>query len=261
MRKRNAERARMRGLLLFFILAFALAIPFWLKAPPLVGFAPAIAALIVGGPMLLVRAFDVHRLRDHVLALLLLPPALFASGALLMRFTAGTAPEIEPNVLLLFPVFFALALVQELGWTGYALERFPNRWAGVSAGMVLAAVWSVWSLVPLMQAGRPAHWVFYIAIAMMIFRVLMVWLYQNAGRSVVGAALLHAAWDASILAFPTAEPAYLLPFLAGALTLALLAQGPRLMPRSVKAHIPAHRGPARAPLRRARNLDRAAHRG
>lgn len=261
MRNRKAERARQRRLWLYFILVFALAVPFWIYAPALVGLAPALAGLLMAGPALLARAFDIDRLRDPAL-FILAPLALFAAAALLARLHDGAAPRIEPRALVLFPVFFVLAVAQELGWTGYALERFPNRWAGVSAGLVLASVWSVWSLAPLIETGNPPHWVFYTALAMMIFRVLMVWLYHNAGRSVVGMGLAAAVWNLGFLVFPSIAPAYLPPVLAGALTLALVAQGPRLLPRgSMKIDLAAHRDPAR-PLRgRARNLNRAAHRG
>ena len=57
-------------------------------------------------------------------------------------------------------------------------------------------------IVPLLQARRPAVWIAWWCLYAMAARVLTVWLYNNAGKSVFAAALFHTMLNLSWMLFP-----------------------------------------------------------
>ena len=60
------------------------------------------------------------------------------------------------------------------------------------AALVLGAVWAVWHVVPLVQIGRSAAWIAWWSLGTVGFRVILTWIYENAGRSVFAVAVVHA---------------------------------------------------------------------
>jgi membrane protease YdiL (CAAX protease family) len=156
---------------------------------------------------LLKRSFDYKRIRSktwYIPIALLMPAVLFLSYWL-MR--AMRMPLPEPNIpIIAVPVmllaFFIGALGEELGWTGYATEPIERRWNALVAGVVLGVVWAVWHIVPFEQAHRARAWILWHCLFTVALRVLLVWIYINAGRSVFGVALTHALANVSMFLFP-----------------------------------------------------------
>lgn len=91
---------------------------------------------------------------------------------------------------------------EELGWSGYLIERLPDRWNALAAGIVVGLVWAAWHFVPLVQADRSLAWIAWWSLATISARVLLVWLYYSAGRSVFAVALCHATQNVSWQLFP-----------------------------------------------------------
>lgn len=202
----------------FFALVFALSLPFWLisaiaKAElmpglPLAGLmfiCPALAALILryradglaGAGSLLARAFDIKRTKGpgFIALIALFNPILFAAAHLIQGALGVDlpAPHISlATTLVLSALFFFAALGEELGWTGYAIEPMQRRWGVLGAALLLGAIWSAWHFVALLQAGRSLEWIAWWTLWTVAARVIMVWSYNRAGKSVFGAALYHA---------------------------------------------------------------------
>lgn len=213
--------------LTFFLLVFALSVPFAILGAvtgrqlypgiPIsaLGFvAPVTAAAILSyhadGPAgvaaLLGRALDLGRIRARVryFAAFLIMPAVTGLAFGLMRLIGRplAAPRFPlPGALLLLAVFILAALGEELGWSGYALDPLQRRWTALEAALILGAVWAVWHIVAMVQAGQSAEWIAWGCLDMMATRVLMVWLYNNTGRSVLAVALYHAIANLSIKSF------------------------------------------------------------
>jgi membrane protease YdiL (CAAX protease family) len=99
-------------------------------------------------------------------------------------------------------VFFISALGEELGWSGYALDPMQARWGALGAGLLIGLVSAVWHVVPLLQARRPAEWIAWWGIWTVAGRVLIVWLYNNAGKSVFVAAVFHMMTNVTWQLFP-----------------------------------------------------------
>ncbi len=109
-------------------------------------------------------------------------------------------PVLE--VLAMFIAFFIAALGEELGWSGYVLDPMQDRWGALQAGILLGLVWAAWHIVPLLQAHRSPAWIAWWCLGTVTMRVLIVWLYNNAGKSVFGAALFHTTINVSWQLFP-----------------------------------------------------------
>jgi membrane protease YdiL (CAAX protease family) len=106
------------------------------------------------------------------------------------------------TVITMSLAFFAGALCEELGWSGYVIDPMQDRWGAFRAGVLLGLVWAAWHVIPLMQAHRSSPWIAWWCLGTVTTRVLMVWLYNNTGRSVFGAALFHASLNVAWQLFP-----------------------------------------------------------
>ena len=233
--------------LVFFMLVFAFAIPFWviggltghqllpgLPEAALMAVCPGLAALIlahrenrsVGATMLLKRAFDYKRIAAKVWyapILLLMPVVMVLSfGVIRLTGTQVPAPQIAVlPTLIMCVVFFIGALGEELGWSGYAIDPMQHRLGALQASIVLGAVWAVYHFVGLLQAHRSVEWIAWWSLGTLALRVIMVWLYNNTGKSVFAMALFHMMINVTWQLFPV-NGSYYDPRVTG-LILALVA--------------------------------------
>lgn len=213
---------------LFFLLVFALSVPIWLVTSlgqiqllpglPLSSVmvvCPLVASLTLvarergpsGVAAHLRRALDYRLIKNRMwyAPILLLMPATAALAYVTMRVLdlPLPAPTLSiSNVPALFLLFFFAALAEELGWSGYALDPLQNRWGALLASLIIGLVCAAWHVLPLLQVGRAAGWIAWWCAGTVATRVLHTWLYNNTGRSVFGAALLHAMTNVSWQMFP-----------------------------------------------------------
>ena len=211
----------------FFLLVFVLSAPFWalgavidcqlmpgLPIAALTFVCPAVAALILayrqsrnaGFRALLKRSFDGARIAMlWFLPIVLLMPGVTAVSFLALRWSGVAVPAPQIAVLPtigLFLVFMVGALGEELGWTGFALDRLQTRWSVLESGLLLGGVWAVWHWVPLIQAHRSPAWIAWWTLGTVSERLIMVWLYNRTGRSVFGVVVFHAVSNVCWQLFP-----------------------------------------------------------
>lgn len=217
-----------KTLLIFFALVFALSVPFWildavypiqlLPGLPLSAIsvlAPTLGAAILvyksnrlaGVWRLLQRSFDFKRVTNKFwfLAFILVNPVITVLAYGIMRAVGEFLPYPAPLTLAIFPIFvffFIGALSEEIGWSGYATEPMVRRWGSMTAGVLLGAIWAVWHFIPLVQAHRSVEWIAWWSLGTLSLRMIMVWLYTYAGRSVFAAALFHAMINLCWQLFP-----------------------------------------------------------
>ena len=249
---------RRRSPLTFFLLVFALSIPFWLigvatglrlfaglPVSSLMTFCPLIAAVILvyrehqpaGVTALLKRAFDYKRITAKVwyVPVVLVMPGVMVLSYGLMRLTGVPLPGPQFPVvaaLAMFVAFFVAALGEELGWMGYGIDPMQDRWSALQASIVLGLVWAAWHIVPLLQAQRLPAWIAWWCLFTVASRVVIVWLYNNTGKSVFAATLYHAISNVSTILFPS----YYDPRIAGmivafAAAIVTVVWGPRTLAR------------------------------
>jgi uncharacterized protein len=219
---------RSRSPLKFFLLVFALSIPFWLAGAvttyqllpglpvsSLMFFCPATAALIfvyrenktAGVTELLKRSFDYKRIRAKIwyAPIILLMPGVMVLSYGLMRLMGVPLPTPQfpvPATLGMLLAFFIAALGEELGWSGYVIDPMQDRRGALQASMLLGLVWAAWHIVPYLQAHRSLAWIAWQCLFTVAARVLIVWLYNNTGKSVFAAALFHTMSNLSWQLFP-----------------------------------------------------------
>jgi len=212
----------------FFGLVFVLSIPFWLLGAfadrevmpglPVSSFAwvvPVIAASVLvrreggrdGVVSLLRRAVDFSRIRSkawYAPMLLVMPLAAVTSYAVL-RVTGVSvpAPEVSAGLVLSLTAAFLIAgAAEELGWSGYATEPLQERLGALGAALIIGLMGALWHGVPLVQAQRAPDWIAWWAVWTVAQRVVIVWLFNNTGRSVFAAVVFHATTNLGWQLFP-----------------------------------------------------------
>jgi membrane protease YdiL (CAAX protease family) len=222
------KTSRPRSPLKFFLLVFALSLPFWLAGTlterqllpglpvaALMFVCPAIAAVILarrehpisGAATLMKRAFDFKRIKGKFwyAPILLLMPGVAILQYAWMRWQGVLLPIPQYTVVATAAMslaFFVAALGEELGWSGYAIDPMQARLKALSASILLGLVWAVWHVVPLVQARRTPVWIAWWSLGTVATRVLIVWVYNNTGKSVFGAAVFHATGNIAWQLFP-----------------------------------------------------------
>jgi hypothetical protein len=224
-------------------------------------FCPAAAASILvyrrGGPeavaRLLRRAGDAGRVGSFgwlVPTVLLMPcMAVLQYGFMLeMDWPLPPVRMAWAGVPVLLAGFFVGALGEELGWSGYAIGPLQDRVGALAAALFLGSVWAVWHIVPFHQAGRSPAWIAWQALNLVALRVLLVWLYNNTGRSVAAVALCHASSNLTWQMFPN-QGSHFDPRIAAAITASVAVfvvwvWGPRTLSR---VHVGQGRTPSEQP--------------
>lgn len=220
----------------FFLLVFILSIPIWVissllgnKLPIPINlpisvflfFTPVIAASILsfrqhglnGVKELLKKTFDYKKINNKIWCFptLLLVPLIYFLSYVVMRLMGLPLPD--PKIpLLIVPVFFILyfigATCEELGWSGYAIEPMLNRWDALQASIILGFVWQIWHFIGQLQAQNTTTWIVWHSLYSIALRILIVWIYNNTGKSVFAAILVHTMDNVSWSLFPNYGSGY-----------------------------------------------------
>jgi membrane protease YdiL (CAAX protease family) len=232
-----------KPLLKFFLLVFVLSVPFWLvdmltqtprgipinlPVSSLMAFNPLIAALILtyryntsaGIKEIVKRALDYKRIKERrwYVPIIFLAPAMLFLAYWAMHLIGLPLPP-QPNIPLLlvatlFPVFFISALGEEVGWLGYAIDPMQDRWGALKASIILGTVWGLWHLWGYLQLNDGPEWAIWQFLGSIPLRILIVWLYNNTGKSILAGILFHAMINVSEFSFPNYGSHYD-PFISG----------------------------------------------
>ena len=156
-----------------------------------------------------------------LVAFLFMPVAMLISYGL-MRVLGlplpATVTVAFDQVPVLFAAFFFGAIFEEIGWTGYATEPLQERYGVFAAGLMIGAVWALWHIVPWwIMPGHSIAWVAGQALATVVMRIVMGWLYAYGGRSLCLAIAFHAMIDMSFALFPNNGSHYDPPVVAAVL--------------------------------------------
>jgi membrane protease YdiL (CAAX protease family) len=217
-----------KPLLAFFLLSIVLIIPFFvygaltgiqlspgIPVAALGTFCPMLAALILvfrkdgkpGVVTLLKRSFDFQRIEDkrwYALILLLVPVVTILQFlVLLLMGVSLPVPHIAIfSTLAICIAAFIAALGEELGWSGYAIDPLQAHWGALKASLILGIFWAVYHYIGLLEAHRAVEWIVWWTLFTVAARVLMVWLFNNTGKSVFGMALFHLTLNVTWQLFP-----------------------------------------------------------
>jgi membrane protease YdiL (CAAX protease family) len=102
----------------------------------------------------------------------------------------------------LFSLFFAAAVGEELAWTATVLDPLQSRVGALPAALILGVVLALWHVVPFAEAHPSASWVLGQCLFTVAFRVVLVWLCNNTGRSLFAVVVSHAMYNVAWQLFP-----------------------------------------------------------
>jgi membrane protease YdiL (CAAX protease family) len=181
-----------------------------MMATRLIGFAPAIAALLAGAVSGDLRELSrrVFRVRTS--------PLLYVVAAALPFAWHGLSVAVSPQLgfptpkvsfsaelLPLFVAWFILGAGEEIGWRAYALPRLAAQHGFWQGATYLGLAWTVWHY-PLMLAspyidwsdlGTMAYWLGLFSLQIFLANFLICWLMARSGAVIIPT-LLHTAFNA-----------------------------------------------------------------
>ncbi|MET0833981.1 MAG: CPBP family intramembrane glutamic endopeptidase, partial [Actinomycetota bacterium] len=145
--------------------------------------------------------------RWYLLAVLGLPVVVLA-GAIALFGTAALAAlagdwrllftRVLPVLLLQLALF---QLAEEVGWMGFLQARLQDRHGPLKASLLVTVPFALWHLPDLFaQLGLATALIFLpiLAAAHLCARVVLGWLYNATGASVLLVAVLHASFDTTV---------------------------------------------------------------
>jgi uncharacterized protein len=234
----------------FFLLVFALSIPFWLLGfiikgvtetmpmqlpiSALMTFCPLIAAIILvykkqkmqGVKNLLKQVFDFKKIRDtrwYVPIVFLMPILAFISYWYKNEVAIPTQTHLSIVTIFFFCIaFFIAAIGEEMGWSGYIINPMQNEFGALKASIILGSIWAIWHIIPFNQAGQTPIWIFWQCIGTVFLRIIMVWLFNNTRKSVFGMVLFHTMLNLSPFLIPN-NGAHYDPFIFSILLMGVTA--------------------------------------
>jgi membrane protease YdiL (CAAX protease family) len=186
-------------------------LPWWLHYVTLFG--PAVAAFVIARVVREPSGTDVgQRPPTRSIAWWVVgfgsPLLLFVVAQLASLITGQTIPtwrslgrvNFLPDLgMWAWEVWFIASLGEELGWRGFALPRLQRRHSAMTATLLLSLGWAGWHLpaffyLPSYAAIGPAVIPgFFLGI--LAGAIVLTWLYNSSGGSVVAAALWHASFN------------------------------------------------------------------
>jgi uncharacterized protein len=208
--------------------ALPLAIPsgFNLVSVLMGGYVPLIAACILvsrekppgGIRRLFSRVFDVKRIRQTLwyVPIIFLNPLIYVLTYGAMRLLGLPLPEPSiawATIPLSVVVIFIEAVGEEVGWMGYVTDPLQERWGALQTGLILGGVTAIWHIIPGLQFHQTLTHIVWQGLCDVAWRVLIVWLYNNTGKSVFAIILFHVMYNVGFLLFPANDPAIVFPIM------------------------------------------------
>jgi membrane protease YdiL (CAAX protease family) len=91
---------------------------------------------------------------------------------------------------------------------GYLIDPLRGRTGTLSAALIIGLAWGAWHIVPFYTMGRSFGWIGAQVLASILMRVIIVWLYDKANKSVFIAIVFHTFINVATSIIPVAGSAY-----------------------------------------------------
>jgi uncharacterized protein len=139
-----------------------------------------------------------------------IPPLVLLTALILFPAVAGVAiwlhsmqggPKFgftlgwhDVPLVMFFLFFLGGSFNEEFGWA-YAIDRLQARWGYVKSSLLLGVIWALWHLplffMPTQSQSHMPFWTFLIQCCSV--RLLFVWAYNHAGKSILVTLLFHTS--------------------------------------------------------------------
>jgi hypothetical protein len=138
----------------------------------------------------------------------LLGPIVLTLGAMALQLVVfgGQPPSLGamvgalPTVLVISVyMFIQVGIGEEIGWRGYALPKLQTGYSALVSSVILGVIWTLWHLplffTPTTIYSNTPLWVF--LVFLLPFSILIGWVLNSTGGSVLMVMILHAVMNAS----------------------------------------------------------------
>jgi membrane protease YdiL (CAAX protease family) len=131
----------------------------------------------------------------YLFAVLLFPVITLISMIILTRFFPDVLPKIltaenkTAFILNAAGTGIFLTLMEEIGWTGFALPFLRKRFSMLKSSLILGTIWGAWHFLPVFygcgDASGKLNWdlfypgLFFHYAGLIPVRILLVWLYEK----------------------------------------------------------------------------------
>jgi len=146
---------------------------------------------------------------------LLVAAVLFTLSIFNKAFLPGIVTTNDKITLLIFGLGWGLVgggLLEEIGWTGFAVPKLRQRYSILSTSLIVGILWGIWHFMIAFWAsnylGGGESWIMFVAgflafylVALPAYKVLLVWVYDRTGGNLPVIMLMHAFLSASTLIF------------------------------------------------------------
>ena len=221
---------------LFFALIYGLSAPFWILSTQIkhsglpdsipvtdIGAAltPTIAATILryreagasGVRELFRRMFDYRRIKRKrwLVTAVIIFPLLYVVTYFAMRvlgYPVSTLWNPSPALVGVFLLFFVAATAEELGYSAYETDALQLRMTALNTALVIGPLWALWHLPSMIVMGQSRELILWGLCVTVAFRILSVWIYNNAGSSVFAVILMHAIGNTARSGYPGGRSGY-----------------------------------------------------
>lgn len=213
----NMKASGKRSIANFLLMLFGLSVPCWIlgaiyDVQVFPGFKlfqlplglPMVTALILvfrekgkqGLIALLKRTHDFRNIRSWVwfLPMLFIYPSigLLNNWIQSLSGTVIPSPHFSISILLGYSTVFFMTYGEELGLTGYVIDKLQRHYSALTSGIMLGLVQAGYHIPGFIISGYYTFdWIFWHSLYIITGRVLFVWVYNNAGTSLFSMALFH----------------------------------------------------------------------
>ena len=132
---------------------------------------------------------------------------MLALSAFSRQFLPGIVTSEDKGSFLIRGIAVALiaGIVEELGWTGFAVPTLRRCYGPVATGLIVGGLWGLWHVLPKIWGAAAHDLVAYLPadlasaiVGLTGYRILMVWVYDRT-QSLLIAILMHMGLTASTL--------------------------------------------------------------
>jgi uncharacterized protein len=80
-----------------------------------------------------------------------------------------------------------------------------ERWSALSTSIIIGIPWAIWHYPSIIQQGHNLVWIAWGTLGTVAIRVLIIWIYNNTGRSLFACILFHTLVNVGRTQFPKDE--------------------------------------------------------
>ena len=156
---------------------------------------------------LLKRTVDFEKIQPlrWLLITVFLYPVLFLITWVLMVAIGLKMPAtwgVPVQSLLVLVAFLAAAAGEELGYSGYAIDRMQEKYTPAISALAIGLIHALWHYPSMIQLGQQLLLMVTGTVFTIAVRILCVWLYNNTNGSVAASILFHAIGNTCRTLFP-----------------------------------------------------------